>query len=252
MLRKKLLKLFIIVFCLTALYYYMGSKGYFKELDEFISTHFKSFLIVKRIEIRGNSLLSDDKILEICDIKESNELYQYSAQEIRNKLLAIKEIKDANVQINYSGIIRILIEEKKPFAIWWNDNIPLLIDEDGDEILKIKDVEEYHNLIIIFGANINKQLKSFLHIIKQYPLYQNIISMHYVGNRRWDIYLNNNIVVKLPEQNLVIALARAEKVLKSLKYKDKIDILDLRLYPKKTFLKLKTGYDKKKEFDYSS
>lgn len=59
--------------------------------------------------------------------------------------------------------------------------------------------------------------------------------MHYIGNRRWDIYLNNNIVIKLPEQNIGAALEYAGKLLGNTRYKNKVDIIDLRLYPKKYF-----------------
>ena len=243
MLRKKLFKFLIIIVCIFVPYYYAKNKGYVRKLEEFVITHFRNFIVVRKVEIKGNSLLSVDEILKICDVKEGSKLYQYSAQTIRDTLLTRQEISDVNVQINYSGTIKILIDEKKPFGIWWNGDIPCLIDKNGDEILKIKNVEEYHNLVVIFGANINKKLKNFLDVIREYRLYQNVISMHYVGNRRWDVYLHNNVVLKLPEHNIAVALAKAEKVLKSLKYQNKIDILDLRLYPKKVFLRLKSIYD---------
>ena len=252
MLRIKLLKLFIIILSIVAPYYYVKNKGYLKKLDNLISTHFADFISVQKVEIKGNSFLSSDKILKITGIKRGEKLYQYSAQEIRDRLLTRTEIKDVNVQINYSGIIKIVIDEKKPFAIWWNDNVPWLIDEDGNEILKIKSLEQYNNLIIIFGKNIRKNLKNFLDVIGTCSLYKYVVSIHHVGNRRWDMYLDNNIVVKLPEQNIAAALEKAEKVLKSLKYQNKIDILDLRLYPKRVFLKLKSAHDKKKESNLNS
>ena len=241
MLRRKLLKLLIIIFCITIPYYYAKNRGYFEKLDKFISVHFGDFASVKKVEIKGNSLLSTDDILKIVDIKREDKLYRYSAQKIKDELLKRREIRDVNVQINYSGIIRIIVDEKKPFAIWWNDNISWLVDKDGDEILKIKDVQQYNNLIIIFGKNIKGKLKNFLDVIRAYPLYNNITTMHYIGNRRWDVYLHNDVIVKLPEKNVVAALGNAEKVLKSLKYQNKIDILDLRLYPKRVFLKLRKG-----------
>ena len=241
MLRRKLLKLLIIILCITIPYYYAKNRGYFKKLDKLISVHFGDFALVKKVEIKGNSLLSTDDILKIVDIKREDKLYRHSAQKIKDELLKRREIRDVNVQISYSGIIRIIVDEKKPFAIWWNDNISWLVDKDGDEILKIKDVQQYNNLIIIFGKNIKGKLKSFLDVIRVYPLYNNITTMHYVGNRRWDVYLHNDVIVKLPEKNVVAALGNAEKVLKSLKYQNKIDILDLRLYPKRVFLKLRKG-----------
>ena len=70
-------------------------------------------------------------------------------------------------------------------------------------------------------------------------MYGKIKSLHYVGNRRWDVYIEDNIVIKLPENNIANSIKKTEKVLNSLKYKDKIDIIDLRLYPEKLFLRLK-------------
>ena len=46
-------------------------------------------------------------------------------------------------------------------------------------------------------------------------------------------------MIKLPENNIANSIKKSEKVLNSLKYKDKIDIIDLRLYPEKLFLRLK-------------
>jgi cell division protein FtsQ len=221
-------------------YYYIKSSGYFETASNFIHSNFHELLSVKKVEITGNSLLPINKISDITKIIIDDKIYNYSAKNIRQQLLDNTEVKNASVKINCAGVIKIKIDEKKPLAILWNNNKPLLIDENGSEILKIDDTSKYSELILIFGKNIKKELRIFLDILQQYSLYKNVNVMHYIGNRRWDIYLNNDTILKLPEKGVDFALKKSEEILNNLKYKNKISILDLRLYPKKIFLKLKT------------
>jgi cell division protein FtsQ len=210
-----------------------------ENIENYLHNNFKSFASLKKIEVLGNNLLLKKSILELINVRVGQKLYLISANDIRDKLLKLDEISDVSVNINYSGLIKVTIYERKPFAIWWNKNSPWLIDEEGSKILKIKDVDSYKNLVIIFGQNFNDKLKTFLDLLKPFSLYGKIKSLHYVGNRRWDVYIEDNIVIKLPENNIANSIKKSEKVLNSFKYKDKIDIIDLRLYPEKLFLRLK-------------
>ncbi len=220
-------------------YYYAKNNDYMENIENHLHNNFKNFASLKKIDVLGNNMLLKKSILELINVKVGQKLYLISANDIRDKLLKLDEISDVSVNINYSGIIKVTIYERKPFAIWWNKNSPWLIDEEGNKILKIKDVDSYKNLVIIFGQNFNDKLKTFLDLLKPFSLYGKIKSLHYIGNRRWDVYIEDNIVIKLPENNIANSIKKSEKVLNSLKYKDKIDIIDLRLYPEKLFLRLK-------------
>jgi len=220
-------------------YYYAKNNDYMENIENHLHNNFKNFASLKKIDVLGNNMLLKKSILELINVKVGQKLYLISANDIRGKLLKLDEISDVNVNINYSGVIKVIIYERKPFAIWWNKNSPWLIDEEGNKILKIKDVDSYKNLVIIFGQNFNDKLKTFLDLLKPFSLYGKIKSLHYIGNRRWDVYIEDNIVIKLPENNIANSIKKSEKVLNCLKYKDKIDIIDLRLYPEKLFLRLK-------------
>lgn len=239
MLRKKLLKFLILAFCILLPWHYAKNNGYIVKLQDFIDSEIGDFVAIKEIQISGNYILSEEEVLKITDIEKGDRIYHIYAQQIRDRLLARREIKNASVRVNYSGLVKIVVDERKPFAIWWHNNVLWLVDEDGDEILQIDDKERYNSLIVIFGQNIKEKLKIFLDIMMPHPLYKEVMSIHYIGNRRWDVYLNNNIIVKLPEKDAGSALINAEKILKNPKYQDRIDMIDLRLHPKRVFLKLK-------------
>lgn len=240
MIRRLLLKSIFLSLLFTALYYYINNNSYILALRDYLQNNLKNFAIVKQIDISGNTLLSEKLILKLSNIHIGEKLYLISARDIRYKLLKLNEVEDVNVSINYSGIVEIAVLERKPLAIWWNKSSPWLIDKGGHKILKIENLDIYKDLIIIFGENFNNKLRKFLDLLKPFSLYKTIKSLHYIGNRRWDVYTASNIVIKLPENNVNNAIKKSEKILKNLKYKDKIDIIDLRLYPGKLFLRLKT------------
>ena len=239
MIRRLFLKSILLLVVFITLYHYANNNNYILNIKGYLQDSFKNFAILKHIDISGNNLLSEQFILKLTDLKIGQKLYLISAQNIREKLLKLDEVKDVHISLNYSGTIKIIIFERKPFAIWWNKKAPWLIDDEGNKILKIKDVEVYKDLIIIFGQNFDNKLKKFLDLLRPFSLYKKVKSLHYIGNRRWDVYTEDNIVIKLPENNVDNAIKKLEKILKSLKYKDKVDIIDLRLYPEKLFLRFK-------------
>ena len=232
-------KLLFTVTLFLVFYFYAKRHGHLLCLEKLIEQSNDNFAILKQIDILGNHLVSKHIILKIVDIKIGQKLYSFSVNKIRAQLLKLNEIKGVEVSINYSGILSIIIYECKPFAIWWNKNHPLLIDYEGNKILEIKNLDEYKNLIIIFGQNFHDQLKHFIDLIKIPFLYTKIKSLHYIGNRRWDVYTNDNIVIKLPEDNIAVAVAKSKKILTNYNYHDRVNIIDLRLYPKRLYLRLK-------------
>jgi cell division septal protein FtsQ len=239
MIRRLFLKSIFLSVIFMTLYYYANNNNYILGIKSYLQYSFENFAVLKQIDVSGNSLLSEQFILKLTDLEKGQKLYLISVRDIREKLLKLDEVKDVHISLNYSGTIKIIIFERKPFAIWWNKKAPWLIDDEGNKILKIKDVEVYKDLIIIFGQNFDNKLKKFLDLLRPFSLYKKVKSLHYIGNRRWDVYTEDNIVIKLPENNVDNAIKKLEKIFKSLKYKDKVDIIDLRLYPEKLFLRFK-------------
>ena len=239
MIRRLFLRSILLLVVFITLYCYANNNNYILSIKSYLQDSFENFAVLKQIDVSGNNLLSEQFILKLTDLKIGQKLYLISVRDIRERLLKLDEIKDVSINVNYSGTIKIIIFERKPFAIWWNKKAPWLIDDEGNKILKIKDLEVYKDLIIIFGQNFDNKLKKFLDLLRPFSLYKKVKSLHYIGNRRWDVYTEDNIVIKLPENNVDNAIKKLEKILKNLKYKDKVDIIDLRLYPEKLFLRFK-------------
>ena len=240
MLRKLFFSITILSLLIFLPCYYFRQYNYMSSLKQFFVQKNRNFITLKHIDIRGHTLVSSPAILRIIDIQVGEKLYFISVNKIRNHLLQFNEFINVTVKINYLGVLSVKIFEHKPFGIWWDRQYPWLINNKGEKILKIRALHKYKKLIIVFGQDFHNKLKNFLDLVKIYLLYEDIKGLHYVGNRRWDIYTQNNIVIKLPENNIGIAIIKSKEVLRDPKFYNKIDIIDLRLHPKRLFLRLKS------------
>ncbi|MFQ3307047.1 MAG: cell division protein FtsQ [Candidatus Midichloriaceae bacterium] len=239
MIRITILKYSLLFIFLFIGFFFIQKSNEIRKITTIITNLGQNHTILHEIQLRGNNFLSNSKILDLINIKEGMKLYDISPSDIRKILLSQKEVKDITVKLNYTGILEVDITERKPFAILWNDNIPTIIDEEGNTIQIISNIKPYNHLIIIFGKNISNKLKKFLDLINKNSIYKNIISLHHINGRRWDVYMKNSVIIKFPENNVEAAMQFSDKILNSINYKEKIAILDLRLYPKRVFLRLK-------------
>ena len=99
----------------------------------------------------------------------------------------------------YPQTIEIIINEKKPVAIYMDGKKRLFISEKG-KVINYIELQEFSNLPIVFGKKI--KFKSFFDELKKinFPINE-IKSLHYLDIGRWDIVLKNEIIVKLPKEN---------------------------------------------------
>ncbi len=97
--------------------------------------------------------------------------------------------------------IHIYIEEKEPIASWQKDeNHIYLIDSMGRII-----TEGYRkDLLFIEGAGANVYAEDLKESLNKFPQINNNIKMavrH--GKRRWDLVLNNNVTVQMPDRDYI-------------------------------------------------
>lgn len=114
------------------------------------------------------------------------------------KLAWVKSVK--TVSRIYPGLIFIEIEEKTPVAIWQYQGKFSLIDTDG-QIIPISDVQRFSNLMVIVGENAPQKTPELIKMLStQSSLQDRVTAAIWVGDRRWDLRIDNRIEVILPEE----------------------------------------------------
>ena len=134
-------------------------------------------------------------------------LFEVDIDGIRAQLILNTWIKDVIVIYrNLPNKIKIIITERTPIALWQSNQKFFLIDQDGD-VIETKNLGRYNHLPHFIGEGANIYAKEFLDVIINYPqIKENISNIIRSGQRRWDIKMKDNIVIKMPESNISSAL----------------------------------------------
>lgn len=162
---------------------------------------------IVRLNIAGRKQLTQDDVLAIGGITGRTSLLFLNAATVRDKLKASPWIADATVAKYYPDRLQIDITERSAFALWQQGGQLSVIAEDG-AVLEPFVSKRFASLPLVVGTGAAPAAKDFLNLLARYPQIQKEVrAIVMVGERRWNLRLNNGIDVRLPAQNPDKALA---------------------------------------------
>lgn len=213
--RKKNKKIIIYFF----LFLLLGSINNIK----FNQTEFNS---IKKIKIIGLSNFEEENILkEIYKLNLEN-IFFLNGKEITRILSSNNLIENFKIYKEYPSTLLIEIQKTNFLAKINKDGKIYIVGSNGK---LIKDLSFQNKLPYIFG---NPDIKEFLHlkkIIDESKIsYEQIQNLYFFKSKRWDLELENNVILKLSKYNLKNSLDNTFEILKDSKFKN-IKIIDSRI-----------------------
>lgn len=158
------------------------------------------------VRIAGQVETSQLAILERLETG-GRALPTFDAAAARERVAALPWVADVTVRKVYPDGLEVAVTERTAFALWQHDGDIHLIDRDGTIIVPF-DEPRFANLPLVVGEGANRRAASFLAKLADRPeLAQRTRAAVLVGGRRWDIVLDNEMVVKLPESGADDAIA---------------------------------------------
>ena len=159
-------------------------------------------LSVSKLEIiNANSDLINqiNAILQLSFPINSIQLDIKNLQKIINK---IDSVESSSVRIKDTGVLVVEVIERKPVAVYRENDELTLIDLNGHKINNIFSRSDRKDLPFIVGFEANFYVKEALEIYQLLSFnLKEIRGIIRIGKRRWDIVLKNNLRIKLPEKN---------------------------------------------------
>lgn len=161
---------------------------------------------ITSVAINGRKQLSQDEVLAIGGVNGRSSLLFLDAASVREKLKADAWISEATVLKLYPGELRIDITERAPFALWQHDGRLFVISEDGS-VLQNYVPDRLIKLPLVVGKGAAVRAKEFLALLARYPQVNAVTrAATLVGERRWNLRLNDGLDVRLPENDVGNAL----------------------------------------------
>ena len=117
-------------------------------------------------------------------------------------------VEQATVERRLPDTIVVNVQERRPFAIWQNHGKFVLIDRAG-QVVADQDVANFRNLPLVVGPGAPAAAAPLLDALTARPaLQKRVVAAVRVGERRWNLQMNNGTDVMLPEGHEVAALDR--------------------------------------------
>lgn len=186
----------------------------------------------KKIEIVGNTVLSDDEIIKKLDIKIDKNIFMYNTNKMINKLKDNPYIEDVKIKRNIPSGLKITIKEKEIYAILRDGKDYCYIDNQANFIEQIKDIEK-DDIVKVDVAYIIEDNKvkfkdkeekdtliKLLDAIKECNLSKKINEINFEKSDIINIYTNDNIQIKLnKDNNIKYNISRASAIMADLQKK---------------------------------
>jgi cell division protein FtsQ len=196
-------------------------------------------LKLQRIEIAGAALIPEEHIKQLTGLVEGeSSIFDADPYDIRAKLLTEPYIAEARVRRVWPNRLEILIVERRPVALWQSEGQIRVVDRDGVPFAA-HDPSRFPNLLLVVGTGAAPQASHLIDTLSREPgIRPRVKAAVFVGQRRWNLRLDNGVEVRLPEEGADAALAELAKLDREQQILAReIDAIDLR-FPDKLIVRL--------------
>ena len=167
--------------------------------DTIISTSAKGGLGFEQVVVFGRVNTPPDQLLEAIALKRGAPLINADIVRIRHNIENLGWVKTATIERRFPQKLVVHLTEYRALALYQDAEGHQLISQDGARIHGVK-IEDFRHLPVISGTSAPEQAQHILKILQsESELYNEVWSLAYRSERRWDVFLGNNIRVMLPE-----------------------------------------------------
>ena len=182
----------------------------------------KKIILISNIEEALNQEISNS-----LDKYYSRNIFSLDSGDIKTMLDKFNIISEYKIKKEYPSVIKINLIETKILAYYLENNQKIYVGENGKKIRKKQIVS--NDLPIIEGeVDIKKFLKLKKALINNGFKLNDFIIFYFNKSNRWDLVYNNQIIVKLPIDEINYSISLFKDIIESSNI-DEIKIIDLRI-----------------------
>ena len=198
-----------------------------KEIDT-ISAKNDPLFKIQNIEIKNNLLVNKNDIKKRLTNIYNENIFFIKREDIEVPLKDIDFLKKIEVKKSYPNTVIIKIFETKPVAILFRNKVRYLLDSSSN-LISFNDNVNINGLPGVFGEEAEKNFIYFFNQLKKnnFPNKQ-IKNFYYFQIGRWDLELENNRIIKFPDNNIDYAINKSIELLNREDFKN-YNTIDLRV-----------------------
>lgn len=136
-------------------------------------------------------------------------LLHFDVAQAQQRLEALPWIAQAHVERRLPATVYVRLSEREPLARWQDGGAVMLIDTQGEVIVRLTGVQDFDDLPLMTGAKAAGQAPLLMTLLGSFPpLAGRLARAEWIEGRRWDLAFREGPVVHLPEKDIPQALDR--------------------------------------------
>jgi cell division protein FtsQ len=165
-------------------------------------------LVVTEAFAEGRVRTSPDAVAEALEGFIGGSTLFTSVDAVRARLESLPWVKSVSVRKQFPGSLLVHLDEHEAVALWHDGERTQLVGADGS-LLLVKDLRPFTHLKLLHGEGAPAAAKSLLDLLDSEPdLARHVSAASRVAGRRWNLYLDGRIEVRLPEHEADMAWHR--------------------------------------------
>lgn len=165
--------------------------------------------MVKLMQVEGAGEEVTSAIHEIVSIDFPISSFDLELLDIQKTVANLNPVRRADVRLQPGGVLEVVVDEREVAALWRTHDGLFRLDEDGVYIGLALERSDYPDLPILAGDGADEAVKEAQQLMKvAAPLGSRLKGLVRMGARRWDLVLDRDQRIMLPEEGAVRALER--------------------------------------------
>jgi len=187
-------------------------------------------LVVADIKVEGRETTDRETILTALGAGPGTPILAMSPRRAKEQLETLPWVRSAVVERRLPDTLYVRLVERKPLALWQHGGKLELIDREG-AVIPVAHLDRFAKLPMVVGESAASRAADLLDMLATEPdLASRVSAAIRVGDRRWNLRIDNAIDVLLPGDaaaNAWTQLARLER--SSAILKRDVQVVDVRL-----------------------
>lgn len=185
---------------------------------------------VEDIRVSGNQHTSEIDILQLLGLDGATSLLALDIASARAAIAELPWVESVEIRKVYPAAVEIMLRERQAYGIWQHGNDLSLIERSGSVIAPLRD-NKFASLPLFVGRDAETAAAEVDEEFSHFPaIASRVKAFVRVGGRRWDVHMDNGVIVRLPEEGVSEALALLDRFEKEQQVLSRdVAAIDLRL-----------------------
>ncbi|MDX5381924.1 MAG: cell division protein FtsQ/DivIB [Rhodobacterales bacterium] len=165
--------------------------------------------MVNLMAIDGASSSVAEDIREVLQLDFPISSFDLELEDILAQIRDLPPVQDASLRVRSGGILQVDVVERSPAVVWRTAQGLEVLDATGAVIAPATSREAFAALPLIAGEGADRHVTEALDLVRAAgPLGARMRGLVRVGDRRWDVVMDREQRILLPEDGPVQALER--------------------------------------------